>query len=580
MPTSPASEYWSKGYLEPDPGPKYPSVDIRPNSLLYGDNLSIMEQMKVGSIDLIYLDPPFNSQQSYNMVYSTLMGRPVPEQKVAFADTWSMTQEQVAMLDEMPTLVDKYGIETKYGELWKTWLYSLRDTDPKLLSYLLYMLRRLMHMKILLSDRGSLYLHCDPTASHYLKVLLDGLFGHNQFRNEIIWKRTTAHSASKKWNDVHDTILFYTKSDRYTWNRVVTAHTDDYLARFKRKDADGTRWTDDNLTGPGVRNGESGKPWRGFDPTSKSSHWKVSNKAVEKLVGPDVLKTMGTLDKLDLLDKHGLIYWPQKAGAASFPRFKRTVGDGTPIQDVITDISALNSQSDDRLGYATQKPVPLLRRIIEASTNPGDVVFDPFCGCGTSVYAAHETGRKWLGCDIAILAVDIVAKTLYSRYGLQAGEHFSVTGIPLSVDGAQALFNESPSEFQDWAVQSAGGHALTRKSGDRGIDGMLMYSTSSGDRTMVLQVKGGKSITTRDIRDLRGVLERERNADLAGFITLHTPSKGMRGEAIEAGVFGYEGIDYPRIQILTVADILDGRQFKTPTRIGSKISKGQPTLPI
>ncbi|MDQ3171885.1 MAG: site-specific DNA-methyltransferase, partial [Acidobacteriota bacterium] len=405
-------------------------MDTSPNRLLYGDNLKIMEQMKVGSVDLIYLDPPFNSQQSYNMVYSTLMGRPVHEQKIAFADTWSMTQEQVAMLDEMPQLVDRYGIESKYGELWKTWLYSLRDSDPKLLSYLLYMLRRLMHMRILLKDTGSLYLHCDPTASHYLKVLLDGLFGHNNFRSEIIWKRTTAHSASKRWNDVHDTILFYSKSEHYTWNRIVTAHSDEYVSRFKRVDPNGLRYTDDNLTGPGVRNGESGKPWRGFDPTAKGSHWKVSNKAVEAIIGVEGCKKLGTLEKLDLLHTNGLIYWPQKAGANSFPRFKRTIGDGTPIQDVITDISALNSQSDERLGYATQKPIALLKRIIEASSNQGQVVFDPFCGCGTSVYAAHETGRQWIGCDIAILAIDIVSKAMLSRYGLKQGEHFGVTGIP------------------------------------------------------------------------------------------------------------------------------------------------------
>lgn len=564
----------------PIPADTTVALEIKPNSLLYGDNLKIMEQMKVGSVDLIYLDPPFNSQQSYNMVYSTLLGRPVPEQKVAFADTWSMTQDQVAMLDEMPQLVDRYGIETKYGELWKTWLYSLRDSDPKLLSYLLYMLRRLMHMKILLRETGSIYVHCDPTASHYLKVLMDGLFYHTNFRSEIIWKRTTAHSASLRWNDVHDTILFYTKSDNYTWNRVVTPHTDDYLARFKKVDPNGMRYTDDNLTGPGIRNGESGKPWRGFDPTAKSSHWKVSNKAVEQLVGEEACKKMGTLEKLDLLDKHGLIYWPQKAGANSFPRFKRTVGDGMPIQDVITDISVLNSQSDERLGYATQKPIALLKRIIEASSNPGDVVFDPFCGCGTSVYAAHETQRQWLGCDIAYLAIDIVAKTLYKRYGQQEGEHFSVTGIPASLDAAQALFKENPSEFQDWAVLAVGGNPITRKSGDRGIDGILLYSTNKGDRNMVLQVKGGKSITTRDIRDLRGVLERERNADLAGFITLHKHSAGMKAEAVEAGVFTYEGIAYPRIQILTIAEILEGQEFKTPTRIGSRVMKGQTSLPM
>lgn len=536
-----------------------------------------MEQMKGQSVDLIYLDPPFNSSQTYNLMYRTLTGRPVPEQAEAFFDTWQMTQDQWAMLDEMPILVNKYDISTECGELWKTWLYALRDTQPKLLSYLLYMLRRLMQMKSILKTNGSIYLHCDPTASHYLKVLMDGIFGHQNFRSEIIWKRTSAHNSAKRYGPVHDTILFYTKSDDYTWNPAYQPLPQETIdAWYNNVEANtGRRFNRADMTAAGKRTGSSGRAWRGIDVTAKGRHW-----AIPGFVG-DVVKGLETTDALDALDKAGRLFWPKREGG--MPMLKRYLDEskGIPALDVITDIDKLNNVSAERLGYQTQKPVELLDRIIRASSHEGDIVFDPFCGCGTTVYAAHEAHRRWLGCDIAVLAVDLVAQTIYKRYGLKEGEDFHVTGIPTSVDGAELLFNEDPQEFQAWAVQRVGGLPMKSKSNDRGIDGRLYYEAKPSMRSMVLQVKGGKNIGPTDIRDLRGVLEREKTVDLAGFISLAEPSKAMRREAIEAGVFVHNDVPYPRIQMLTIKQILEDKaEFKSPSKIKARVSTGQAGLPI
>jgi len=550
------------------------------NRLYYGDNLDVMRQMRIASVDLIYLDPPFKTNQDYNIIYRTLTGKPVPEQEQAFCDTWQMDAEKEKIARSMPVLMRDKGIDDYYVEFWRLWVQALRHTQPHLMAYLIYMVQRLLYMKPLLRPKGSIYLHCDPEASHYIKVMMDGIFGHQNFRNEIIWKRTTAHSASRRWNDVHDCILFYTKGEEYTWNRVLTAHSPEYLSRFKRQDESGSHWTDDNLTAPGVRHGESGKAWRGFDPTAKGLHWKVSNKAVEEIVGAEAARELGTLEKLDVLDNHGLIYWPIRAGEASFPRFKRYLGAGVPIQDVVTDIGPLNSQSRLRLGYQTQKPPALLRRIIEASSNAGDVVFDPFCGCGTSIYAAQEMNRAWIGCDIAILAIRLVRQVLIERYRLAEGTDFTVNGIPVSVEEAEELFKHDPFQFQHWAVERVGGFPTQKKSGDLGIDGRIYFETREALKSMVLSVKGG-IIRPTDVRDLRGVLEREEGAELAGFISLRNPTPAMHEEASRAGIFDYAGFPYRRIQLLTVREVLEEkRDFQTPTKVGVRGISGQAPLPF
>jgi DNA modification methylase len=453
------------------------------------------------------------------------------------------------------------GVEDYYVEFWRLWVQALRNTQPHLMAYLIYMVQRLLYMKPILRPTGSIYLHCDPTASHYIKIMMDGIFGHQNFRNELIWKRTSAHSSARRYGPVHDTILFYTKSDKYTWNRLYTKYDEIYLRdRFKR--GGDHPWKDADLTGSGIRHGETGQPWRGFDPTAKGRHWAYPP------------------SELDEMDRDGRIYWPKKKNG--WPREKVWLDEmrGIPLQDIWTDIFPVNSQSQERLGYPTQKPLDLLKRLIEASSHKGDVVFDPFCGCGTTIYAAQETDRTWIGCDIAILAIKLIREVLAERYRLSEGRHFTVDGIPASVEQGEELFRHDPFQFQHWAVERVGGFPMQKKVGDKGIDGRLYFETKQEMKSMVISVKGG-NIRPTDLRDLRGVLEREENAVLAGFISLREPTKAMQQEAAQAGTYDYSGVSYPRMQLLTIKQIIEEkREFHTPTKIGSRIATGQQVLAL
>lgn len=551
------------------------------NKLWYGDNLTIMQRhMGMHAVDLIYLDPPFNSKQNYNLLYKTMTGKPVPEQVEAFCDTWEMDAQKEAIARSMPVLMREHGIDDYYVDFWRLWMQALRNTQPHLLAYLIFMVQRLLFMKSILRPTGSIYLHCDPTASHYIKVMMDGIFGHNNFRNEIVWKRTGSHGGSKRWGPVHDTILFYTASDNYTWNRVFQEYDPKYLADFYRFNDERGRYRLVTLTGAGIRTGDSGREWRGVNPTDSGRHWAVPKSALEAAYPNRDLSGLSTQEKLDLLDQAGLVYWPTRG---SVPQQKRYSDEnpGVGIQDIITDIGPISSQSKERMGYPTQKPIALLERIIQASSNKGDVVFDPFCGCGTTIYAAEKLQRKWIGCDIAILSIKLVREVLTERYRLVEGKHFSVDGIPVSVEGAQALFNQDPSTFQNWFVERVGGFPMQRKSADRGIDGRIYFETRDGLREMMIQVKGGKHVRPTDVRDLRGVLEREANAEMAGFLSIAPPTKAMKDEAAAAGMYEYGGIQYPRIQFLTTEDVLvEKREFFMPTRVNTKISTGQQSLAL
>jgi DNA modification methylase len=540
----------------------------RMNRLYYGDNLTIMQGMANQSVDLIYLDPPFNSQRTYNLIYTKLTGLPLPEQEEAFCDAWQMDAEKEQMARDMPIKLAEYGVADDVVQFWKAWINALRTTQPRLLAYLVYMTYRLFEMRRILKSTGSIYLHCDPAASHYIKVMMDGVFGHGNFRSEIIWKRTSAHSSSKKYGPVHDVLLFYTKSDTYTWNKIFQPYDAQYVdAFFTHTDAKGRRWRRTDLTGPGIRHGDSGLPWRGFDPTEGGRHWQPPSYFYEKytaLTGDDLAK-YGLMERLDKLDAAGLIHWPKKADG--IPQGRRLLEDakGIPLQDVWTDITPIHSLGAERLGYPTQKPLALLDRIIKASSNKGDVVFDPFCGCGTAVYAASLNQRTWVGCDIAILSVRIVRDVLRARYGLLDGEHYEISGVPLTVEGAKDLFARDKRQFQHWLVELSGGFCNSRQSGDEGIDGRLYFETKNGLRSMVLSVKGGH-LSPQYVRELRGTLEAD-GTELAGFLCLDEPTKGMKNEAAKAGMYEYEGVKYPRMQIRTVQQLLEGHAFETPARV-------------
>lgn len=556
-----------------------------PNTLYYGDNLTIMQEKmgKLGMVDLIYLDPPFKSDMGYNLLYHKYTERPVPEQAEAFKDTWELDAAKRDLAKSMPVFMKQHDIPAYFIEFWRLWMTGLAEANPELLAYLTYMVQRIVIMKGILKPTGSIYLHCDPTASHYIKIMMDAIFGHNNFRNEIVWKRTGSHGGSKRWGPIHDTILFYTKTDKYTWNRTFQKYDPDYIRDFYRTKDERGSYHAVSLTGAGVRTGDSGKPWRGIDPTGTGRHWAVPTRALQMAYPDKDMSDLTTQEKLELLDKAGLIYWPERG---SVPRHKRYSDEnpGVPIQDIITDIGPLSAHSDERLGYQTQKPTALLDRIIQASTNPGEVVFDPFCGCGTTIYSAVKNDRRWIGCDIAILPIRLVRERLTEVYRQVEGVHFEVDGIPASVDSAKELFNHDPMQFQHWFVERVDGFPMQKKSADRGIDGRIYFEVNDSGKNelkeVILSVKGGH-LRPADVRDLRGVMERE-GAPMAALLSLNEPTKAMKQEAASAGLYEYRGLRYERIQLLTVRDVFEGkRAINTPTKMGTRTSPtGQTALPI
>ena len=535
------------------------------NRLFYGDNLTIMENMPSGSVDLIYLDPPFSSQRTYNLIYKQLTGLPLPEQEEAFCDAWELDPEKEEMARRMPIVLREYGADDSLVQFWNAWIKALRTTQPQLLAYLIYMTYRLLVMRRLLKPTGSIYLHCDSSAAHYIKVMMDGVFGHSNFRNDIIWKRTTTHSDSKTWSRVSDNILFYTKGKTFTWNTPREPHSEEYKAtKYRHDDGDGRIYRLDNMTSPNPRPNMMYE-WRGFPFPEKG--WRYSKETMARL------------------DGEGRIWYPRHGDGSldtsKRPQLKRylTEMQGGVMGNVWTDIAPVNSQADERLGYPTQKPIALLRRIIEASSNEGDVVFDPFAGCGSAIYAALLSKRKWIGCDIAILSVRIVRDVLLKRYGMREGIDYEVAGVPVSIDGARDLFERDPRQFQHWVVEMAGGFNSTSHSGDKGVDGRIYFETSEGLRNMVISVKGGH-LTPAYVRELRGVLERDGDSILGGFICLEEPTKGMVQEAARAGMYTYRGKAYPRLQIRTAEELLDGRTFETPSRVETLGWEKQQTLPL
>ena len=489
------------------------------NKLYYGDCLPIMEEMSSNCVDLIYLDPPFNSNRQYNSIYKDETGRPLPEQVEAFCDQWTLDEERERAIRNMPILMRNAGLGDDIAEFWKTWVTALRKTQPGLLAYLSYMVQRLLIMRRLLSPKGAIYLHCDPTASHYIKIMMDGIFGHKNFRREIIWNLQTASgykSQVKGYVRGHDTILYYVANQRhFTFHKQFREHKPEYIARFKKKDSDGRLYRDDR---PGGR--------RQYLDTTP----------------------------------------------------------GTALTDVWSDIMSFqqNSTAAEYLGYQTQKPLALLKRIIEASSDKEDVVLDPFCGCATTIEAAHELGRKWIGIDIAIHAIKRVAKKrLEERLNLVEGKDFVIEGIPKNLEGAKDLWERDKYQFQKWCIESVDGFVTTKRTSDGGIDGRIYFDIhgESELQSMVVEVKGGKNVTIADLRALHSVMERD-NAQMAGLIIMEPLSerklRNFRGLMAQAGDLT-TWKPYPRMQILTVQEILDGFGFNTPLHQGRRRQR-QPDL--
>ena len=511
------------------------------NALYYGDNLEILRKyIKDESVDLIYLDPPFNSQRAYNVIFPDKTGKFSTAQIQAFEDTWSWGTESQQAFDEI--MMGKYSLELK--DMIKAFKEFMGPSN--LMAYLTMMAVRLVEMHRVLKMTGSLYLHCDPTASHYLKVLLDQIFGVANFRTEIIWKRSSAHSDAKQGRTqhgrIHDVILFYTKSDKWTWNQLFTDYDPEYVNAFYQHVEPGTgrRYTLGDLVGPG--GAAKGNPQ--YEVMGVIRFWRYSQ------------------DKMKELIRDGRVI---QSAPGAVPRYKRYLDEmpGVPLQDIWTDIGPVSSQSKDRLGYPTQKPVALLERIIQESSNESDVIMDPFCGCGTAIAAAEKLSRKWIGIDVTHLAISLIKKRITDHF---PDAKFEVVGEPRSLDDAQALFKQSAFQFESWAVSLIGGQPFkSTGGGDTGIDGFLYFQDFEGNyHRIVIEVKGG-GYQLKDVRSLAHVLQREESP-MGILIALEPPTKGMLSAAAELGKWAIPGSrkSYPVMQIMTIQDFFDGKKPELP----------------
>ncbi len=519
------------------------------NMLYYGDNLKVLrEHVPDACVDLVYLDPPFNSNQDYNVLFKESGGQRSEAQITAFDDTWHWDHTAALMYEEIVT----QGPE-RVAATMEAFRRLLGESD--MLAYLSMMAPRLVHLWRVLKPTGSIYLHCDPTASAHLRLLMDAVFGAERFRSEIVWKRSHAHNSARRYGPNHDTILFYAKGEHPTWSPVFQEYDAAYVAKhYRHVDNQGRHYKHENPTGPGTRHGPSGNAWRGIDPTAKGRHW------------------MHPPDELERLDQAGLIHWPKQGG---WPYLIRYLDEsmGIPAQDVWTDIAPINMQAAERLGYPTQKPEALLERILRASSNEGDTVLDPFCGCGTAVAVAQRLKRRWIGIDITHLAVNLIRTRLRDAFGQEA--QFRVVGEPEDLAGAHALAAEDPFQFQCWALGLVGARPAggIKKGADKGIDGRLRFIGDAKEiGVIVLQVKAGH-VGVRDVRDLRGVIERE-DARIGVLLTMEQSTQPMRTEAASAGFYqsSWTNHSYARLQILTVEDLLAGRQVDFPTGKGANVT--------
>ena len=507
------------------------------NLLYYGDNLDVLRRhIDDESVDLVYLDPPFNSNASYNVLFAEQDGARAASQIKAFEDTWRWDANAARACHEV---IEAGGKVSLAMQAFRTFL-----GESDMLAYLSMMAPRLIELRRVLKSTGSIYLHCDPSASHYLKMLMDAVLGPEQFRNEVVWKRTSAHSSAKRYGPVHDVIFFYGKTDQMQWIGGRQAYNPAYVRQRYKRGGD-RPWRDENLTGAGVRHGETGLEWRGFDVTAKGRHWAYPP------------------TELDRMDAAGLIYWPSKSGG--WPREKVLLdeAEGVALQDVWTDVSPLNSQAQERLGYPTQKPEALLERIIAASSDERDTVLDPFCGCGTTIAAAQRLKRRWIGIDITSLAISLIRNRLGDAFEGRA--KFEVVGEPVSSPDAAKLAKDDPYQFQWWALGLVGARPVEGKKGaDKGIDGRIFFHEGDKDKTkqIILSVKAGH-VTVSQLRDLRGVLDREK-AEIGVLLCMDEPTAPMRKEAASAGFYKSPWGEHSRLQILTIDDLLAGKTIDRP----------------
>ena len=507
-----------------------------PNALYYGDNLDVLrDSIASESVDLVYLDPPFNSRATYNLLFRSPDGSGSQAQIEAFEDTWKWGLEAADSFEQ----VMRSG-NTSAADLLRAMQSFLGESD--MMAYLAMMAIRLIEMQRVLKPTGSLYLHCDPTASHYLKLILDSVFGAESFRNEIVWKRTTPKGlAFTRFAANHDVVLCHAKDRAKTrWNPAYREHDVERTdSKYGQKDETGRRYQLTSLLNP-----NNDRPNLRYELKGVTRTWRW------------------TKERMAAADAAGLIVVP--SGGKGVPRYKRYLDEqeGIPISDVWDDISAINSQAQERLGYPTQKPVALLERILSASTNPGDLVLDPFCGCGTTIHAAQKLGRQWTGIDVTHLAISLIERRLKDAF---PGIVFEVHGTPQDLEGARDLARRDKYQFQWWAVSliDAQPYGGKKKGADGGIDGLIYFrSDAKTTERAIVSVKGG-GVSVPMVRDLKGVLDREK-APIGVFLTLEPPTRPMEKEAASAGFYTLGDRQYPRLQIITIEEALRGKMPAIP----------------
>lgn len=531
------------------------------NQLYYGDNLDILRRyVKTESVDLCYIDPPFNSKRTYNQIYNNI-GREDQAQAQAFIDTWQWDESAIKGIKEIRDNLG--GVFTVQSVALINSLEDVLGRSP-LLSYLIHMTLRIAEIYRVLKPTGSFYLHCDPTANHYIKTILDSIFcagRKGQYQNEIIWKRTGTHSDAKQgrigFGNVADAIFFYSKSEKCTFNYQYLPHNEEYVKNsYKYQDANGRRYRLDNLTGPG--GAAKGNPYYEFLGVSR--YWRYSKEKMQKLFEEGrVIQT--------------------KPG--NVPAYKRYLDEskGVEVSNVWLDIPALQFSDADRMGYQTQKPEALLERIIKASSNEGDVILDAYCGCGTTVAVAERLDRKWIGIDITYQSISLILKRLEDHFGGTVLKNVELSGVPVDFNSAVALANKKEDrtrkEFEKWAVLTYSNNRAMineKKGGDGGIDGTAFLldfdnKLQEGYKKILFSVKSSKNLNPSVIRDLNGTLEREKAA-MGILITLY-PMANLIKESKKYGIYNNEmlGQTYPKMQVVNVQDILDGHTIKIPTSI-------------
>ena len=508
------------------------SADLSPNHLYFGDNLDILRQhIDAESVDLIHLDPPFNSNATYNVLFRERSGEESAAQITAFDDTWRWGLESELAYQEVIT--EQAG---KVGELLAALRSFLGQND--MMAYLTMMAQRMVELHRVLKPTGSIYLHCDPTASHYLKLLMDAVFGAYNFRNEISWSRSNPKSHHKlNFPNCRDVILRYSKTDKGTFNKIYTEHDPEYVNKaYKYFDEDGRRYRLLPLLNP-----NKDRPNLTYEFLGVHRVWRWTKERMQQAYEDGIVVQL-------------------KPGAV--PQYKLYLEDsrGRTVTNDWNDIQ--QASGNERLEYPTQKPETLLERIISASSNEGDVVLDPFCGCGTAVAAAERLNRRWIGIDVTHLAITLIRRRMHDAFGEDL-RPYEVIGEPKDLLSAESLALHDRYQFEWWALGLVDARpARDRKKGaDAGIDGYINFfdDNSGKPKRIVVQVKSG-NVQRNQIATLKSDMEREK-ADLALFVTLKPPTGPMVNEALGAGFYAPEAFpdhNFPKVQILTIEELLTG----------------------